>query len=144
MKKLLLVVLAGGLLCSCATKTVSRTELFSPTLATAMDSTELTGMMYYGADEQYDYFTRGISRLRVAKSENAVPSFARFTFNNWQGGKKYSDCLKESAADKVKNWLQGGSAGAASTSQQTTQKQESLQNLLNAARRFGSATTTAQ
>ena len=144
MKKLLLVVLAGGLLCSCATKTVSRTELFSPTLATAVDSTELTGMMYYGADDQYDYFTRGISRLRVAKSENAVPSFARFTFNNWQGGKKYSDCLKESAADKVKNWLQGGSAGAATTSKQTTQKQEALQNLLNAARQFGAATTTAQ
>lgn len=144
MKKLLLVVLAGGLLCSCATKTVSRTELFSPTLATAVDSTELTGMMYYGADEQYDYFTRGISRLRVAKAENAVPSFARFTFNNWQGGKKYSDCLKESAADKVKNWLQGGSSGAATTSKQTTQKQEALQNLLNAARQFGAATTTAQ
>ena len=92
MKKLLSVMILALALSSCAVKTVSRTELFTPTTATLINSDELTNMKYYGADDQYDYFSRGFQRLRVAKTENAVPSYARFTFNNWMGGKKYTDC----------------------------------------------------
>lgn len=51
MKKLIpaMMLLALGL-SSCAVKTVTRTELLTPTLSTAMDHTELTDMKYYGAD----------------------------------------------------------------------------------------------
>lgn len=101
MKKILPLILVCGLLSSCAVKTVSRTELFTPTLYTAVNSDELTDMKYYGADDQYDYFTRSISRYRVLRSENAVPASARFEFNNWQGGKLYRECLKDTAASKV-------------------------------------------
>lgn len=115
MKKLIpaIVLLALGL-SSCAVKTVSRKELLTPTLSTAMDHTELTDMKYYGADAEYDYFTRGYTRYRVLKSENCLPESARFTFNNWQGGKLYRECLTESMGntlvDKLKNLLNGASA----------------------------------
>ena len=82
MKKLIPVLIAALALSSCAVKTVSRTELFTPTTTTLINSDELTKMKYYGCDGQYDYFTRGFSRLRVAKSESAIPDSARFTFNN--------------------------------------------------------------
>lgn len=112
MKKLIpaIMLLALGL-SSCAVKTVSRSELLTPTLATAMDTSELTDMMYYGCDAEYDYFTRGYTRYRVLKSENCLPESARFTFNYWQGGKLYRDCLKESVgtslATKLQNLLNG-------------------------------------
>ena len=115
MKKLIpaLVLLALGL-SSCAVKTVTRKELLTPTLATAMDSSELTDMKYYGSDSEYDYFTRGYSRYRVLKSEKCLPESARFTFNNWQGGKLYRECLTESVGstlvEKLQNLLNGASA----------------------------------
>lgn len=101
MKKLIPVLMIALALSSCATKTVSRTELFTPTTATLMNSDELTKMKYYGCDGEYDYFTRGFSRLRVAKTENAIPDSCRFTFNHWQGGKLYTDCIKTAGTDKV-------------------------------------------
>jgi hypothetical protein len=108
MKKLIpaIMLLALGL-SSCAVKTVSRKELLTPTLATAMDSSELTDMKYYGSDAEYDYFTRSYTRYRVLKSENCLPERARFTFNNWMGGKKYTDCLKESTVSKLQSILSG-------------------------------------
>jgi hypothetical protein len=115
MKKLIpaMLLLALGL-SSCAVKTVTRKELLTPTLATAMDSSELTDMKYYGSDAEYDYFTRGYTRYRVLKSENCLPESARFAFNNWQGGKLYRDCLKESVGSslvsKLQNLLNGASA----------------------------------
>lgn len=101
MKKLIPVLVLALGLSSCAVKEVSRKELFTPTLATAVNSDELTNMMYYGCDGQYDYFTRGYSRLKVAKSEKAIPDVCRFTFNNWMGGKKYTDCIAEAGKEKV-------------------------------------------
>jgi hypothetical protein len=113
MKKLIpaIVLLALGL-SSCAVKTVSRKELLTPTLSTAMDHTELTDMKYYGADAEYDYFTRGYTRYRVLKSENCLPESARFAFNNWQGGKLYRDCLKESVGSSLVSKLQELLSGA--------------------------------
>lgn len=116
MKKLIpaIMLLALGL-SSCAVKTVTRKELLTPTLSTAMDHTELTDMKYYGCDAEYDYFTRGYTRYRVLKSENCLPESARFGFNNWQGGKLYRDCLKESVSStltsKLQSLLNGATAG---------------------------------
>jgi hypothetical protein len=112
MKKLIpaMLLLALGL-SSCAVKTVTRKELLTPTLATAMDSSELTDMKYYGSDSEYDYFTRSYTRYRVLRSENAIPESARFTFNNWQGGKLYRECLTASATSQLqtlRNFLQNG------------------------------------
>lgn len=116
MKKLIpaIMLLALGL-SSCAVKTVSRSELLTPTLATAMDTSELTDMKYYGADAEYDYFTRGYTRYRVLKSENCLPESARFTFNNWQGGKLYRDCLQESVGSTLVTKLQNLLNGASTT-----------------------------
>ena len=105
MKKTVSALLIALALSSCAVKTVSRTELFTPTTATLVNSQELTDMKYYGSDNEYDYFSRGFQRLRVAKTENAVPSYARFTFNNWMGGKKYTDCVKNAGASQVQSLL---------------------------------------
>jgi hypothetical protein len=80
-----------------------------------MNSSELTDMKYYGADAEYDYFTRGYTRYRVLKSENCLPESARFTFNNWQGGKLYRDCLKDSVGTTLVNKLQNLLNGASST-----------------------------
>ncbi len=82
-------------------KEVTRAELFTPTTATLVNSDELTKMKYYGCDGEYDYFTRGFSRLKVAKSQNAIPEACRFTFNHWQGGKLYTDCIKSAGTEKV-------------------------------------------
>ena len=119
MKKLIpaMLLLALGL-SSCAVKTVTRKELLTPTLATAVDTSELTDMKYYGSDAEYDYFTRGYTRYRVLKSEKCLPDSARFTFNNWQGGKLYRECLTESVGstlvEKLQNLLNGASsAGSA-------------------------------
>ena len=116
MKKLIPVMMLLALgLSSCAVKTVTRKELLTPTLSTAMDHTELTDMKYYGADAEYDYFTRGYTSYRVLKSENCLPESARFTFNNWQGGKLYRDCLKESASNALVSKLQELLNGASAT-----------------------------
>ncbi len=138
MKKLLSVMILALALSSCAVKTVSRTELFTPTTATLINSDELTNMKYYGADDQYDYFSRGFQRLRVAKTENAVPSYARFTFNNWMGGKKYTDCLKESTVSKLQSLISGATTYQAETVPTNTttpttaqqQRAQALQTLL--------------
>lgn len=137
MKKLISIAVIALALSSCAVKTVSRTELFTPTATTLINSDELTQMKYYGADNQYDYFSRGFQRLRVAKSENAIPSYARFTFNNWQGGKKYTDCLKDSTVSKLQSLLTGSTTYTAqpvttpTTSTTTRQQQvQALQTLL--------------
>ncbi|MBR5894054.1 MAG: hypothetical protein IKZ13_00750 [Akkermansia sp.] len=145
MKKLIPVLILAMALSSCAVKTVSRTELFTPNTATLINSEELTGMMYYGADNEYDYFSRGFQRLRVAKSEDAIPNSARFTFNNWQGGKKYTECLKESLTSgtlsKLQSLLTGNTTYNATTVPATTptttstptvqqQRMQALQSLL--------------
>ncbi len=138
MKKLISVMILALALSSCAVKTVSRTELFTPTTATLINSDELTEMKYYGADDQYDYFSRGFQRLRVAKSENAVPSYARFTFNNWQGGKKYTECLAQSTVSKLQSLLTGSttynaetlSTGTSTTNTTRQQQVQALQTLL--------------
>ena len=115
MKKLIpaIMLLALGL-SSCAVKTVSRSELLTPTLSTAMNTSELTDMKYYGSDAEYDYFTRGYTRYRVLKSENCLPDSARFTFDNWQTSKLYRDCLKDSVGttlvSKLQNLLNGATA----------------------------------
>ncbi len=116
MKKLIpaIMLLALGL-SSCAVKTVTRKELLTPTLATAMDSSELTDMKYYGCDAEYDYFTRGYTRYRVLKSENCLPESARFTFDNWRTSKLYRDCLKESVGSTLVSKLQNLLNGATST-----------------------------
>ena len=105
MKKLIPVLILALGLTSCAVKTVSRTELFTPNAATLINTDELVKMKYYGSDAQYDYYTRGFSRLRVAKSEQSIPDAARFTFNNWQGGKLYTDCIKEVGTAKVQGLI---------------------------------------
>jgi hypothetical protein len=107
MKKLIpaIMLLALGL-SSCAVKTVSRSELLTPTLATAMNTSELTDMKYYGSDTEYDYFVRGYTRYRVLKSENALPDSARFNFDNWKTSKLYRDCLKDSVGSSLVNKLQ--------------------------------------
>ena len=107
MKKLIPVLILALGLSSCAVKTVSRTQLLTPSLATAVNSSELIDMKYYGADAEYDYFTRGFTRYRVLKSENCLPDSARFTFDNWMTGKLYRDCLKDSVGDVLVNKLQG-------------------------------------
>ena len=101
MKKLIPVLVLALGVSSCAVKEVSRKELFTPTTTTLINSDELTKMKYYGCDGEYDYFTRGFSRLKVAKSQNAIPDVCRFTFNHWQGGKLYSDCIKEAGSNQI-------------------------------------------
>ena len=115
MKKLIPVILLALGLSSCAVKTVSRTELLTPTLATAMNTSELTDMKYYGSDTEYDYFVRGYSRYRVRKSENAIPDSARFNFDNWKTSKLYRDCLKDSMGSALVNKLQELLNGASAT-----------------------------
>lgn len=111
MKKLIPVMLLVALGLSSCVKTVTRKELLTPNLSTVMDHTELTDMKYYGADAEYDYFTRGYTRYRVLKSENCLPESARFTFDNWQTSKMYRDCLKDSVGttlvSKLQNLLNG-------------------------------------
>lgn len=108
-------------------KEVTRTELFTPSLSTALDHTELTDMMYYGCDGQYDYFTRGSRRYKVLVSQNAVPAATRFTFDNWQTGKMYRGALKETAMEAVVNKLTGtnaaGTAAAGTNAAQSANTQ---------------------
>lgn len=110
MKKIIPAFILALALSSCAVKTVSRTELFTPTTTTLINSKELTEMKYYGSDNEYDYFSRGFQRLRVARSESAIPSYARFDFNNWQNGKKYTECITANGLDKLKALLTGNTS----------------------------------
>lgn len=136
MKKIIPAFVLALALSSCAVKTVSRTELFTPTTATLINSKELTEMKYYGSDNEYDYFSRGFQRLRVSRTETPVPSYARFEFNNWQNGKKYTECLKPTSLDSLKALLTGNSTYTATevpaTTTNTTQQQrvQALQTLL--------------
>lgn len=157
MKKLIpaMMLLALGL-SSCAVKTVSRTELLTPTLATAVNSKELIDMKYYGSDTEYDYFTRGYSRYRVLKSENCLPESARFNFDNWKNGKLYRDCLKDSVGGSLVSKLQGllnaatanGSAAqtlpAASSSAATTPAVKSAADLNKALQNYTPKSKTGQ
>ena len=72
---------------------------------TAVDTSTYTDMMYYGADETYDYFTRNSLKYRVLRTENAVPASARFSFDNWQTGKLYRQVAAQGAAQKVSEWM---------------------------------------
>ena len=127
MKKIVPALMIALALSSCAVKTVSRSELFTPTAATLVNSKELTDMMYYGSDNEYDYFSRGFQRLRVAKSEDAIPSSARFSFNNWQGGKKYTECIKTSvsatAVEKLQNLFNSAGTSTPTTADEATRQQ---------------------
>lgn len=104
-------------------KEVTRTELFTPSLSTALDHTELTDMMYYGCDGQYDYFTRGSRRYKVLVSQNAVPAATRFTFDNWQTGKMFRGALKETAMEAVVNKLTGTNTAAGTPATQPANTQ---------------------
>ncbi len=136
-------LIAALALASCSlmpVQTITRKELLTPSAYTAIDPSSYTDMMYYGADDTYDYFTRNSLRYRVLRTEKSMPESARFTFSNWQGGKMYRDCLvgaavnavmpgnasnagsstsaantyqpKTSAGQKVKAWLQNKAANA--------------------------------
>lgn len=76
-------------------KEVTRAQLFKPDVFTAMDYTELTNMQYYGADAEYDYFSRGSFRYKVKRSENAVPAAVRTEFTGWNNGRLYRGCLED-------------------------------------------------
>ena len=104
MRYVVTALLTVSVLASCSlmpVQTITRKELLTPTTYTAVDPSSYTDMMYYGADNTYDYFTRNSLRYRVLRSENAMPESARFSFNNWQGGKLYRDCLVTAVRDKL-------------------------------------------
>ncbi len=107
-QKALVGMLLASLLVSCSlmpVTTISRKELLTPTVMTAVDTSTYTDMMYYGSDETYDYFTRNSLKYRVLRTENAVPASARFSFDNWQTGKLYRQVAAQGAAQKVSEWM---------------------------------------
>lgn len=109
MKNTILLVVAAMSLVSCSlmpVTTISRSELLKPTAMTAIDHSTYTDMMYYGADDTYDYFTRNSLKYRVLRTENAVPAAGRFTFDNWQTGKLYREVAAQGAATSISNFLQ--------------------------------------
>ena len=94
MKRVALFAVSVLALTSCSllpVTTISRTELLTPTAMTAVDPSTYTGMMYYGADDTYDYFTRNSLKYRVLRSENAMPAAGRFPFDDWKTGKLYRE-----------------------------------------------------
>ena len=102
MKHTFLFAVAALALSACSlmpVTTISRSELLTPTAMTAMDPSTYTGMMYYGSDDTYDYFTRNSLKYRVLRAENAMPAAGRFTFDNWQTGKLYSQAALQGAAN---------------------------------------------
>lgn len=106
--RLLTCAAAAAALCACSLlppKEVSRRELFTPGVSTLMDCRELTDMKYYGADAEYDYFSRGSTRYKVKRSENAVPAVLRRDFTGWHDGEKYRDTAKEAVGQYVRNIL---------------------------------------
>ncbi|MBQ8516629.1 MAG: hypothetical protein IJ498_03515 [Akkermansia sp.] len=129
-------IIAMAALASCSlmpVQTITRKELLTPTTYTAVDPTSYTDMMYYGADNTYDYFTRNSLRYRVLRTENAMPESGRFTFNNWQGGKLYRDCLVGAAVNSVIPGLSGTTTNTATTPATNTYqpKTQTGQNILN-------------
>ena len=77
MKHTILLAVAALALSSCSlmpVTTISRSELLKPTAMTAIDHSTYTDMMYYGADDTYDYFTRNSLKYRVLRTENAMPA----------------------------------------------------------------------
>lgn len=117
-------------------QTITRKELLTPTTYTAVDPTSYTDMMYYGADNTYDYFTRNSLRYRVLRTENAMPESGRFTFNNWQGGKLYRDCLVGAAVNSFIPGLSGTTTNAGTATPTVTPstyqpKTQTGQNILN-------------
>lgn len=119
MRILIPSIVVAALLSSCSlmpVQTISRTELLTPTAYTALNPTSYIDMMYYGADDTYDYYTRSSVRYRVLRSENSMPNSARFTFNNWQNGKKYRDCVVGSVTSGLRS-----SASSSSTTGSATQ-----------------------
>ena len=125
-------IIAALALASCSlmpVQTITRKELLTPTTYTAVDPTSYTDMMYYGADNTYDYFTRNSLRYRVLRTENAMPESGRFTFNNWQGGKLYRDCLVDSVRNKL---LPIGTTNTSAATPSTYQpKTQTGQNIMN-------------
>lgn len=95
-------------LCACSLlppKEVSRKELFTPGVATLMDHTELTDMKYYGADAEYDYFSRGSTRYKVKRTENAVPALMRRDFTGWNNGETYRSMVTENLGQRALQFL---------------------------------------
>ena len=93
MKHIILFAVGAVALTSCSlmpVTTISRSELLTPSTMTAIDPSTYTGMMYYGADDTYDYFTRNSLKYRVLRTENAMPNAGRFPFDDWKTGKLYS------------------------------------------------------
>ncbi len=129
-------IIAALALVSCSlmpVQTITRKELLTPTTYTAVDPSSYTDMMYYGADDTYDYFTRNSLRYRVLRTEKAMPESARFTFNNWQGGKMYRDCLVGAAVNAVipgYSTNNTASTPAANTYQPKTQTGQNIMNWL--------------
>ena len=129
-------IIAALALASCSlmpVQTITRKELLTPSTYNLVDPSSYTDMMYYGADATYDYFSRNSLRYRVLRTEKAMPESARFTFNNWQGGKMYRDCLVGAAVNAV---IPGNTAGnaastpAANTYQPKTQTGQNIMNWL--------------
>ncbi len=112
-------------------QTITRKELLTPTTYTAVDPTSYTDMMYYGADNTYDYFTRNSLRYRVLRTENAMPESGRFTFNNWQGGKLYRDCLVGAAVGSIIPGLSGSGTTTTTTNSTYQPKTQTGQNIMN-------------
>lgn len=127
-------IIAALALASCSlmpVQTITRKELLTPTAYTAVDPTSYTDMMYYGADATYDYFTRNSLRYRVLRTEKAMPESARFTFNNWQGGKMYRDCLVGAAVGSIIPGLSGSGTTTTTTNSTYQPKTQTGQNIMN-------------
>lgn len=112
-------------------KEVSRTELFKPDMYTAMDYTELTDMMYYGSDADYDYFSRGSFRYKVKRSENAVPAAVRTEFTSWSNGRMYRGCLMDTYLGGSGTTGTTGTAGSAIKAAAAQKLNTFLQNRAN-------------
>lgn len=108
MKYMILFAVAALALSSCSmmpVTTISRSELLKPTAMTAIDHSTYTDMMYYGADDTYDYFTRNSLKYRVLRTEKAMPEGGRFPFDDWKTGKLYREAAAQGAASGISNFL---------------------------------------
>lgn len=96
MKKMITVILVSGLLSACSlvpAETITRAELLSPMEGKTVKPSDTLEMVYYGSDEEYDYFERKEVRYRVLREENAIPNAARMEYKGWENGKSYRRCL---------------------------------------------------
>lgn len=108
MKYMILFAVAALALSSCSmmpVTTISRSELLKPTAMTAIDHSTYTDMMYYGADDTYDYFTRNSLKYRVLRTEKAMPEGGRFPFDDWKTGKLYREAAAQGAASGISDFL---------------------------------------